>query len=165
MSRQPLSTPSPSASAQATTRLRLRGLALALGLTGASLVWLSLSSRMTAAGHEIAMLEAARGQLIEQRIAALLSHAAATDPRRVLARAEALGFQPVSVPVHLTVLDERALPAADSGRMVQALDITRQAGSSSDAVSRSPDLGGLLVEYGAAAPAHADELAGGGARP
>lgn len=156
---QTANSPSPS------TSHRGRGLGLALSLTSASLVWLSLSSRMAAAGHEIATLEAARGQLIEQRITALLSHAAATDPERVMSRAKALGFQPVAAPQRLLVQDARALPLADAGRDLQALDITRRAGLPLDLVNTPPDLGGLLVEFGAAAPAHADELVAGGARP
>lgn len=142
-------------------RLRARSLGLAFGLTAASLLWLDLSSRMTAAGHRIADLDATRSQLVEARISALLRHAAATDSRRIEARARALGFQPVSGEQHLAVSDARALPRADAGQPEQALTIARRAAAAPVAVGSPPDLGGMLVEFGAAAPASAAEINGG----
>ena len=107
----------------------------------------------------------ARGRLVEQRIAVLLSHAAATDLGRIQARALALGFQPVSDPERLTVSDARALPVVDDNRPEQALAIIRRAGAPTDSANPQPDLGGMLVDMGAAAPARADELVEAGSQP
>lgn len=148
----PVTLPAPS------TRVRARSAGLALGLTAASLLWLGLSSRMTAAGHRIAALDATRGQLVEARISVLLRHAAATDSRRIQARAQALGFQPVSATRQLTVRDARALPVVDAGQPEQALAIARRAAADPVTFGSQPDLGGLLVEFGAAAPASAAEI-------
>lgn len=158
MNREPLIAPPPVTRPTPSTSFRARSAGLALGLTAASLLWLGLSSRMTAAGHRIAALDATRGQLVEARISALLRHAAATDSRRIQARAQALGFQPVSAARHLTVRDSRALPLADAGQPEQALAIARRAGADPVNLGSQPDLGGMLVEFGAAAPASAAEI-------
>jgi hypothetical protein len=63
-----------------------------LVLTG--MTWLTAAGNLAATGTRIADLEASREALGERRARALISHAAATDPRRLETRANELGFGP-----------------------------------------------------------------------
>jgi hypothetical protein len=93
-----------------------RGLVLPLllgaaTLTLAGLLWVSLASRLFETGLRINDLVTTRQSLLEQRAAARLHHATATDPRRLFDRARELGFGPDGAGPAISV----AIPAIDVG--------------------------------------------------
>lgn len=61
-------------------------------LLSAGLLWLSQSSALATTGQRIYELDRERRSLLERRSEAMLSYAAATDPRQLEERAIALGF-------------------------------------------------------------------------
>jgi hypothetical protein len=67
-------------------------LGVAVVITCAGLVSLAQDDALAATGRRIAELHTRRSELMEQRADALVALAAATDPRALEARAEALGF-------------------------------------------------------------------------
>lgn len=67
---------------------------VSLVLTCAGLLWLTMSSRLSAVGARMDVLEAQRSTLIERRAEALLAYSEATDARVLEAKARALGLAP-----------------------------------------------------------------------
>jgi hypothetical protein len=80
-------------------------------LTLAGLLWVSLASRLFETGLRINDLVTTRQTLLEQRAAARLHHAAATDPRQLRSRAAEMGFGPDGSGQGIAV----AVPADESG--------------------------------------------------
>lgn len=156
---QPLGTPQIGPSL-----LKTRILCLSLGLVAASLLWLSLSSRLTAAGQRIVDMEARRRELGEAWISAVLRHGQATDPALLRQRAAALGFQPMPGAQPLWLSDPRALSSGPADTLDQALGTARRAAQAAVPPSDAPDVGGMLVDLGVAESASADMLQAEAAR-
>jgi hypothetical protein len=153
-----IASPVPSTPARPSSfpELRWRSLLGAVLVTGAGMLWLSLTSQLSDAGQHINELEARHRELREARITALTAHSQATDPRQLEQRALAMGLVRVQSPEALPVRDVAALPPGGSGRP-QALDIVRLASGAANPPAPSMDLGAVLVSVGAAAPAEAAE--------
>ncbi len=140
-------------------------LGLSCGLLAASLLWLSLSSRLTAAGQRIAVLEGRRTELSEAWIIAVLRHNRASDPARLRQRAAAMGFQPVPGSTQqLWLADPRALGQPVVEQVDHALGTTRRAAAEALPTGDDPDFGGMLLDLGVAASARADVLPTGEGR-
>lgn len=137
---------------------KARLLVLSLGLVTASLVWLSLSSRLTAAGQRIVEMETRRKILEEGWISAVERHGRATDPAALQRRAAALGLQPMSDTEVLWLTDPRALPQRQVEVVDQALGTARRAALAVSTAPDSRDLGGMLLGLGVAEAASADML-------
>ncbi len=161
----PPSSPSSIATSEAKHRPWGALIALAALATLAGLVWLGLSSRLADTGRQIAALDARRQALLERRVAALVQHAEATNPRHLFDRAADMGFVAAGAEQleRLPVRDPGALRHPDSPDLAP-LGIARLAGSHDGTRIEPADVSSVLMSLGAAAPASADETESGEGR-
>lgn len=135
--------------------------ALAASVTLAGLIWLGLSGFQAAAGRQISRLDGERQDLLERRVVALIQQAEASDPKRMEARAEALGFSALGAAsfTPLPVADPSLLRARGPIGPDSPLYIALSAAPAGGIPTEPDDVSALLMSLGAAAPASADERA------